>query len=226
VLSCELSRLGNRMFFSKKIRGGHRNVQEFSKLTLFLNFDFFFASRNTTSCCPHFLNAPFYYQMMPWTKPKPPYPIWPLTQHCWVYSSVDSFILFVLWNTFKFMIIRLRKCENVMSTEISTDPGSPILTRSSCILDPRDIFVSSSWLLLEVTRILTSSFLQSFNPSLLSEFRLSRMEYDSYTLTSSLPVPFLNNHVIGSWFQMKSPESYDTSVCGAPLYIRELKLVD
>jgi len=155
----------------------------------------------------------------------PPYPIWPLTQHCWVYSSVDSFILFVLWNTFKFMIIRLRKYGNVMSTEISTDPGSPILTRSSCILDPRDIFVSSSWLLLEVTRILTSSFLQSFNPSLLSEFRLSRMEYDSYTLTSSLPVPFLNNHVIGSWFQMKSPESYDTSVCGAPLYSR-MKLVD
>jgi hypothetical protein len=149
-------------------------------------------------------------------------PIWPLTQHCWVYSSVDSFILFVLWNTFKFMIIHayvnaemscLRKYQ--LTQALPYWPGVHVFWTHVTFM--------SSWLLLEVTRILTSSFLQSFNPSLLSEFRLSRMEYDSYTLTSSLPVPFLNNHVIGSWFQMKSPESYDTSVCGAP--IREWNLL-
>lgn len=55
VLSCELSRLGNRMFFSKKIRGGHRNVQEFSKLTLFLNFDFFFCFKKYHFMLPTFL---------------------------------------------------------------------------------------------------------------------------------------------------------------------------
>jgi hypothetical protein len=117
---------------------------------------------------------------------------------------------------------RLRKCGNVMSTEISTDPSALPYWPGVHVFWTHVTFMSS-WLLLEVTRILTSSFLQSFNPSLLSEFRLSRMEYDSYTLTSSLPVPFLNNHVIGSWFQMKSPESYDTSVCGAP--IREWNLL-
>lgn len=58
------SRLGNRMFFSKK-GVAHRNVQEFSKLTLFLNFDFF-CFKKYHFMLPTFLGrALLNYQMMP-----------------------------------------------------------------------------------------------------------------------------------------------------------------
>ena len=65
VLSCELSRLGNRMFFSKKIVVAIVMFNRVLQIDPITKLRLFFASRNTTSCCPHFLNAPFYYQMMP-----------------------------------------------------------------------------------------------------------------------------------------------------------------
>ena len=66
--------------------------------------------------------------------------------------------------------------------------------------------------------ILTSSFLQSFKSFTRS---FVSQEWSHTPLPHLFRCPFLNNHVIGSFgFQMKSPESYDTSVCGAPNFSR------
>lgn len=89
------SRLGNRMFFSKKIVVAIVMFNRVLQIDPISKLRLFFASRNTTSCCPHFLNAPFYYQMMPWTKPHhlTPFDLWPNTVEC-IRPLIVSFYLF------------------------------------------------------------------------------------------------------------------------------------
>ena len=65
--------------------------------------------------------------------------------------------------------------------------------------------------------ILTSSFLQSFNPSL-GVSSLKNGVIHPYLISSGALFWIIMWSV--PWFQMKSPESYDSSVCGAPNFSR------
>jgi hypothetical protein len=192
----DLLLLRNRMLFRKIVEIVNVQSREFpqidpiSKLRLFLLQEIplhaahiSWTRPSITKWCP----------LPTQNKPEPLDPTWPFGPTLlslifvrWLYKF--HFICFYETGfMIRFTINRSRYVVLIDSKSKSTDSGSPILTRSSCILDPRDIFVSS-WLLLEVTRILTISFLQSFKSfTFIKEFRLSRME--SYTLTSSLPVP-------------------------------------
>ena len=85
----------SNVFFEKKNCGGHRNVQEFSKLTLFLNFDFFLLQE-----------IPLHAAHISWTRPSitkwrpepnpnhlTPFDLWPNTVEC-IRPLIVSFYLF------------------------------------------------------------------------------------------------------------------------------------
>ena len=94
VFSCEVQTRKSNVFFRKNC-GGHRNVQEFSKLTLFLNFDFFLLQEISLHAAHISWTRPSITKWCPEPNPNhlTPFDLWPNTVEC-IRPLIVSFYLF------------------------------------------------------------------------------------------------------------------------------------